>query len=77
MAAHPNNIRKVMHQRDMNQSELARLVGRSRSHLNQVINGHVPAGRELMYKLAEVLECGLDDLFLPESLDSNKHQNSA
>jgi putative transcriptional regulator len=59
-------VHRAMH--DLTQGELARRVGVTRKSINSIENGHFVPSTELALRMAQVLECTVEDLFqLPEA----------
>lgn len=58
-----NNIRQYRMRKNLSQADLARKLGFTRSYINKVERGKVPIGMKLAVRIANELECQLDDLF--------------
>ncbi len=58
-------VRRAM--KDMTQDALAKQIGVTRKSVNSIENGHFVPSTELALKMAQVLECTVEELFqLPD-----------
>ncbi|SDI14243.1 hypothetical protein SAMN05192534_1233 [Alteribacillus persepolensis] len=58
-----NRLKHIREQRDMTQSELAKRLGISVTHLNKVENHKRPLTIRLAVCISEELDCKVKDLF--------------
>jgi putative transcriptional regulator len=58
-----NNIYKVIRQKNMTQSDLAKKVGIKREYINRIINGKITPKIPLGMPIAKALEVSVEDLF--------------
>ncbi len=56
------NIRRKREEKDILQSELAQLVGVSKTHIYCIEKGRRKASLETMVKIARILHCSVDEL---------------
>ncbi|WHH58277.1 helix-turn-helix transcriptional regulator [Petroclostridium sp. X23] len=61
-----NNIKKHRELKDVNQEDLARELGISRSYLSKLENQKYPAGPDLMVKICLYFGVGLGEMFYIE-----------
>lgn len=58
-----NNIKVYRAKKDLTQAELARDVGVTRQTISALERGEYNPSLELAYKLADYLECDIEELF--------------
>jgi putative transcriptional regulator len=59
-----NNIKKLREEKGISQTELAKRLKVSRFHLSRIENGEVNCTIRMAVRIAQNLECGLDEIFL-------------
>lgn len=59
-----NNIKELRTKKSITQAELAERLGFSRSYMNRIEKGEKKPNIPLALRIAEILECTLDDIFL-------------
>ena len=57
-------IKSYRMQKTLGQSELARIIGISQTHLSNLEHGRTGMTLDILVKLAKILECSLDELAL-------------
>lgn len=60
----PNKLAELRKARGLTQEELAERVGVTRTHIAKIESGKFSASVRLLAKIAKVLDCSLDDIFL-------------
>lgn len=71
-------LSRILGERRMNQAELARKTGIRPNTVNALYHGYAKRiSFEQMDKLCEVLDCGLDELFVRVSGDSVRQRSSS
>jgi putative transcriptional regulator len=60
-----NRIKEFRERKGINQAELARRLGISRSYLNKLENGKSDPSIRLAVRIAQALDTTLNDIFLP------------
>jgi transcriptional regulator with XRE-family HTH domain len=58
-----NCIGKMRKDKGKSLEQVGRAVGVDKSHISKIESGTRSAGAELMFKLAEYFDCGVEDLF--------------
>ena len=61
-----NHLKVRRAERDWSQAELAAALGVSRQTVNALEKGKYDPSLPLAFKLAEVFECRIEDLFMPD-----------
>ena len=61
-----NNIDRVIREKRMTQTELARLVGVKREYINRIIHRKITPTIPLGLRIAHVLEVSMEELFILE-----------
>lgn len=59
-----NNIKKIRESRNISKDDLALRLRISKTHLTKVENGERKCPISLAVRIAEVLDCSLDEIFL-------------
>jgi putative transcriptional regulator len=62
-----NNLKRLREAKGLQQQEMAKLMGLNVTFYNKIERGHKNLTVRKALKVAEILECSLDDIFL----DSN------
>lgn len=63
------NLRVLIAQKNIKQKELAEIIGVDPFSVSRWVNGAAIPPLETAYKLAIILECKVDDLWLPEKIE--------
>lgn len=61
-----NNLKKIRQDRSYTQVQLAKLAGISRPYLSELESGNSNPSTSLSLKLAKILSCTVEDIFLSE-----------
>ena len=67
-------LKQVMNERQMNQAELAALIGKSKSSVSQYLSGKNIPKDAVQKQIAEVLDCTVE--FLNSEVPANDHSES-
>ena len=65
---YPNNLKQIREEKSMTQEEFAALLGYSVSGYRKIENGSRGLKPHKAMKAAEILNCSLNDIFLPSNL---------
>lgn len=70
------NLRRLAGEPEMTQRRLASLVGVTEGAVSLWANGKRPVPLRVAFRIAELLECDVSDLFTPSSLHDINHQRA-
>ena len=59
-------IKDVAKERGMTLSEVARKLGMPRSNMSAIASGSRGVSLEVLYRISNILDCGIEELFLPK-----------
>lgn len=59
-----NNIRAIRNRKGLTQEDLARMLNISHFYLNRIENGQRKLAYPLASRIANILECSVDEIFL-------------
>lgn len=71
MAKQYNNIKEVLYQKRVKQTELADMLGVHRGTISRICSNHTQPSLDLLFKIAEVLKVPVTDL-IGTGEDDNK-----
>ncbi|MGL5559897.1 MAG: helix-turn-helix transcriptional regulator [Paraclostridium dentum] len=66
-----NNLFYIRKELKMSQQILAKKVGISRTYLSKIENGHSNPSTEITYKIANVLNKSIEDIFFKTTVNHN------
>lgn len=66
-----NNLFYIRKELKMSQQILAKKVGISRTYLSKIENGHSNPSTEITYKIANVLNKSIEDIFFKSTVNHN------
>lgn len=66
-----NNLFYIRKELNMSQQILAKKVGISRTYLSKIENGHSNPSTEITYKIANVLNKSIEDIFFKTTVNHN------
>lgn len=66
-----NNLFYIRKELNMSQQILAKKVGISRTYLSKIENGHSNPSTEITYKIANVLNKSIEDIFFKTAVNHN------
>ncbi|WP_278683242.1 helix-turn-helix transcriptional regulator [Paraclostridium bifermentans] len=66
-----NNLFYIRKELKMSQQILAKKVGISRTYLSKIENGHSNPSTEITYKIANVLNKSIEDIFFKSAVNHN------
>lgn len=66
-----NNLFYIRKELNMSQQILAKKVGISRTYLSKIENGHSNPSTEITYKIANVLNKSIEDIFFKITVNHN------
>ncbi|AUN15994.1 hypothetical protein RSJ16_07525 [Paraclostridium sordellii] len=66
-----NNLFHIRKELKISQENLAKKVGISRTYLSKIENGHSNPSTEITYKIANVLNTSIEDIFFKKYVNHN------